>query len=495
MTSDEQLKLPMAPNEIKVPDKNPFENDELDRQQFVETLGNIIGRVASPCVIAIDGQWGAGKTTLLKMSAAQLRKENYHVVSFNAWETDFTSSPFQALSAEISSSLGGDSTPGGPELVDKLKKAAVPVIMGLAKLGANLIVPGVGTILDTAQGAMDTSGKPDPVSEYLELKQQIVGFHDTLKQAATEIASAHEGHPLIVAIDELDRCRPSYAIELLEVAKHVFMTPNIIFVLAINSGELEESIRSLYGSGFDSERYLRRFINLPIKIPSENLSGFTEAKFNAVGLVSGPDRSAPLHVTPYAMLQSFFGHARQSPRDIEQGIYHINLTRFLAPNMSPPWQTCMAVAFILRLSNPPLFSDLAQGVVSETAILESVFGNLPIDADPLRGIKPFIESAIIAGTARRFEADRTHLMFVNQVEMSPLANTSSAYAKHVEIMAGIDGIDLSTLDRIEANTKRAQRRYSATVLQSANQALLDLWTGDEPPALVEAAYLMSLLSK
>ena len=68
-------------------------------------------------------------------------------------------------------------------------------------------------------------------------------------------------------IDELDRCRPPYAVELLEVAKHLFSVDYIVFVLAVNRPELAHSIRDLYGSGFDAAGYLRRFFDIDFRLP------------------------------------------------------------------------------------------------------------------------------------------------------------------------------------------------------------------------------------
>ncbi len=83
--------------------------------------------------------------------------------------------------------------------------------------------------------------------------------------------------PLIVMIDELDRCRPSYAIELLEVAKHLFSVDHIVFVLAVNRSELAHSIRALYGSDFDAEGYLRRFFDVDFRLPEPDRKSFIDA--------------------------------------------------------------------------------------------------------------------------------------------------------------------------------------------------------------------------
>ena len=65
----------------------------------------------------------------------------------------------------------------------------------------------------------------------------------------------------MVMIDELDRCRPSYAVEFLETAKHLFVVNQVVFVLAINRKQLAHAVRALYGNEFEAEAYLRRSLD------------------------------------------------------------------------------------------------------------------------------------------------------------------------------------------------------------------------------------------
>jgi hypothetical protein len=66
---------------------------------------------------------------------------------------------------------------------------------------------------------------------------------------------------LFVLVDELDRCRPPYAIALLERIKHLFDIDNVVFVVATDTKQLGHAIGAVYGGGFNSTRYLGRFFN------------------------------------------------------------------------------------------------------------------------------------------------------------------------------------------------------------------------------------------
>lgn len=75
-----------------------------------------------------------------------------------------------------------------------------------------------------------------------------------------------DGTPLIIFVDELDRCRPDFAIEVLERIKHVFNVENIIFILGIDKEALSNSVKSIYGENTKINGYLSRFIDLEVNL-------------------------------------------------------------------------------------------------------------------------------------------------------------------------------------------------------------------------------------
>ena len=95
----------IQPQEIEIPEDDPFKNDLLDRKEPVEILTHLVGSIEGPCVLAVDAAWGTGKTTFLRIWAQYLRNHGFPVIEFNAWETDFTGDPFVALSFELTDGL------------------------------------------------------------------------------------------------------------------------------------------------------------------------------------------------------------------------------------------------------------------------------------------------------------------------------------------------------------------------------------------------------
>ena len=229
-------RIPIRPVDFKVPSDNPFENDLLERRSAVGSLTRIVESANSPYVISVDAEWGAGKTAFLRMWSQHLRNEGFHVVHFNAWETDFANNPFQALSAELTRSLEQCSDSTIKDITRTVRKSASKIALTLAKAGlrgAGTFLPIVGPVAAEATVNVIDSLHNDPISEYLMARRSIEEFRLSIGKVSTALSSRRQGKPLVVAIDELDRCRPTYAIELIETAKHIFLVDNVVFILAI----------------------------------------------------------------------------------------------------------------------------------------------------------------------------------------------------------------------------------------------------------------------
>ncbi|MDT1837362.1 NTPase, partial [Acinetobacter baumannii] len=91
------------------------------------------------------------------------------------------------------------------------------------------------------------------------------------KEALAKITSKLD-KPLVFIVDELDRCKPEFAIRLIERIKHFFDIPKVVFILAINKTQLEESINNFYGFS-NTANYLEKFIDFSIMLKSRDLDG------------------------------------------------------------------------------------------------------------------------------------------------------------------------------------------------------------------------------
>ena len=266
-------KIRAQPVDPEITEENPFQHDLLDRQKMVESLTHLVSSIEGPCVIAVDAPWGAGKTTFLKMWSRHLSKQKFAVVEFNAWETDFSEDPFVALCAELTMVLGEKADDALSGDIDKVKETAQVVLRHLTSNAVRHITAGFIDInaitTDLAKQVAETQIQKR-LDEYRDVQKAIKEFRMALKELAHKLskngevetspkdkAATEKRHgPLMVMVDELDRCRPSYAIEFLETAKHLFSVDQVIFVLAMNRTELQHAVKALYGNEFGAEAYL-----------------------------------------------------------------------------------------------------------------------------------------------------------------------------------------------------------------------------------------------
>ena len=166
-----------------------------------------------------------------------------------------------------------------------------------------------------------------------------------------------------MVIDELDRCRPSYAVELLEVVKHLFGVDRIVFVLAINRSELAHSVRALYGSGFDADNYLRRFFDVDFQLPEPGRRAFINSMIEAVNIREYFERALDeecmmLRHSFGFLMQAFFGGPDLSLRTIAQAIHRLGLVFASLRSDQPSFIPMVVVLLIIRTIDSDLYSQV-----------------------------------------------------------------------------------------------------------------------------------------
>ena len=75
--------------------------------------------------------------------------------------------------------------------------------------------------------AAETVG--DIVDAFNQESELLEKFRDELEAAVAQLPTAGKEPNLVFFIDELDRCRPTFAIELLERIKHLFDIPALLY--------------------------------------------------------------------------------------------------------------------------------------------------------------------------------------------------------------------------------------------------------------------------
>src|SRR5699024_2835239 len=182
-----------------------------------------------------------GKTTFLNMWKAYLENEGYSTVYFNCWKNDFVDDPFIAFVEEFREQL--DSEVIGREFKEKATEVGKCLIKNIPGVAMKIVKDKIGFDVEQVVSEDDLELMvKSKLDDYTNAKNSVSKFKEELnKLGIRNIEKTNK--PLIVFVDELDRCRPNFAIALLERVKHFFNVDNIIFILGVDKESLGNSIR------------------------------------------------------------------------------------------------------------------------------------------------------------------------------------------------------------------------------------------------------------
>ncbi len=273
----------MESYELKDTDENIKDtllHDSISRNlylyRFIDMLDTINGCVS----IAVNGRWGTGKTFFVKQAKLLLEAENSYFegreyynevknnsswtkhkeecgqeynpvlpVYYDAWLNDNATDPILSIVNEIINQLDlKEKIASTPKFKEVVKAVALPFVEKHTGLD-------IEKFMDTIEG---TDILKDISSQQVIHERVNDFFENVIKE---------RGNRLVIFIDELDRCRPDYAVNLLERIKHYFSNENVTYVFSVNIDELQHTIKRFYGDGFSSTEYLDRFFDLTIDIP------------------------------------------------------------------------------------------------------------------------------------------------------------------------------------------------------------------------------------
>lgn len=262
-------------NSVELEDGTCLPEDCNDRAKYAHFLTNFLATQvgADGYVLNLNASWGAGKTYFLKRWAHEL-KSKYPVVYIDAWEQDYSKDPMLTVMSSVIEQLNS-LLPDVNENINNisrdiarfLKAAAPAVTKGIVKKisGINIDEVQDNASKTSSESAFDGSAAAEItkalILDHNEKRQSIASLRKEIYNLV-EAVKAHNPEfslPAFIFIDELDRCRPNYAVEMLEVIKHFFSVQGVVFVIATDSAQLQYTIKSIYGEGFDANTYLGRF--------------------------------------------------------------------------------------------------------------------------------------------------------------------------------------------------------------------------------------------
>lgn len=247
--------------------------DPLHRKREIEDFLKMLIAVEPPYTFVIDAPWGSGKTFFVKQVARVLRMANPALdldlktlnatlektatelpatpclpIYFNAWEDDHFDNPILPILASIANAVDEQSVKGG--------KCIGKGIIGVIEVAASLI--GYGGDIN---GAIENFSGTDFLARYKEEKELRGKIDELIKTNLPEVANR-----AVIFIDELDRCRPEFAIKVLEKTKTLFQQENIVVVYSTDITQLAHSLQGVYGPKFEGRKYLERFYDKRLEL-------------------------------------------------------------------------------------------------------------------------------------------------------------------------------------------------------------------------------------
>ncbi|WP_374498019.1 KAP family P-loop NTPase fold protein [Vogesella indigofera] len=276
---------------------------KLGREEHGKFLANYLASEKHGLVLNLDGSWGTGKTDFLRRMYVHLLQQGHPVIYIDAWESDFSREPLMVVASELLRQLQDLNQQIGSHVAYKqVASKFAGFLRGAVIFGSSALTKKF--FGDAEMGKVFSENAFGHVSHesMLQLSQLHSEQVDAIKMIRQELSGLAEvlqtnynyKIPVVVLVDELDRCRPDYSIEMLEVIKHFFNTDNFVFMVASDTAELCKSISVVYGNGFSSEKYIRRFFSRTAKLKKPDVPSFINGMFNEIA--SGVDlvRTDPL---------------------------------------------------------------------------------------------------------------------------------------------------------------------------------------------------------
>lgn len=424
---------------VDVASSDIWQNDTLRRVEIVKFFTTVIGCRKEAITMCLNGGWGTGKTFFLTRLCEQYRrcKDDNDIggkaIYFNAWEDDDLEDPLVAIVGQIWKNLKGGTL---DECVKSITTCAPKLIKRFAlKAGIGLVkfIPVIGKVVDEVADdaeAEDLSSSTENVFvQYGELTKSKHELKERLAELGEKIFQ-ETGRPLLFVIDELDRCRPTFAIETLERVKHLFGVPHIVFLFGVDCEQLKKSVCAVYGD-VDAANYLNRFFDLEMSLPPANNEQFLWMLSGSHQLSNQSNYTSQFpyllkNLVPLSEIHSL------SLRELEKA--ERTMTLIAAANLTPGVEivVLLPILIVLKMRNHKIYKKLADGECEYSTLIDALYGEVSTGDifDKCANAIRYISMWYTQGNHQAQTALRDILMKINNADCS------------------LDGIDTSLLPKV-----------------------------------------------
>jgi hypothetical protein len=276
------------------------EEDRFDFHDYAEALGQIVLDGTTPITIGIFGPWGSGKTSLMRLISACLlgrrtaEHRRAHVIWFNAWQYERDESAiWRSLLLRVLEALHDlELSPQDIQQIEdwetrlytdvhRQERGSMEIDWprlgrGALRIGLSF-VPGPNRLLDLFEAI---EGKGDTVDalvgavrhEEIEVYRRQLRFLEEFERGFSRLVNEYiwsRNRLLVIFVDDLDRCLPDRALQVLETIKLFLDVPGCAFFLGADHERIEDVVRQRYGSqpADVGEHYLEKLVQLPFSLP------------------------------------------------------------------------------------------------------------------------------------------------------------------------------------------------------------------------------------
>lgn len=359
------MRLTVPPLEVDECSGFDSEVDIFNRAEFGKELVNLILNTENELVVALDSPWGEGKSTFIKMWKGFLNEKEIPAIYFDAFENDYQKDAFLAISRQIYKLMEENSESVANSFKSKATSALKVLGRSAIRVSTRVVTAGIidETLLEGAGIKNEASTIVDNfISNQFAQAQSDEKSLEDFKNHLSDLAKETSKYGRIIfIIDELDRCKPSFALEVIESIKHLFSVPNIVFVLAMNSEQIEECIRSEYGRGINARKYLHKFINIWCSLPKTGTrySSIHKQYLNYCLSAMDFESNCRSHETAIELYGDLATHYNMSLREIEKSLTNFAIIHNITEGNLNTDYLCLAVYIsIVKVNCPRTFVKL-----------------------------------------------------------------------------------------------------------------------------------------
>ena len=385
----------LAPPPLDIGERAGFDGTDIfGYEEFGTNLASLVENLEGPSVIALDGGWGSGKTVFAKQWAGLLRKRGTAVIYFDAFAADAGDDPLFDIASELfAAASDGEPRKQYREAAVVLGKRLAPFVAGVGLraatgglIGEGEIRAGTAALAEAKKVAKDggeevseafrhrIEGARDRADALSDFRQKLTALAESIKAKALADAEdapvAPKSWPIVMIVDELDRCRPPYALAVLENIKHVFDVHNLCFVLVTNLDQIGQVVANAYGLKQPRE-YLEKFIQVEFRLGRDRaarraLAPETYCDFLWKRMMPKSD-GMPDSVS--SVIRSLARHRDLSLRAIERILTNVGMYA-AGPGISQGSQgTVVGIVCAARALAPELYLRIRNGAASADDVL------------------------------------------------------------------------------------------------------------------------------